>query len=215
MSWDLLKAESVVYPAEKFPFPPENNHWFHRSIQLPFRELVMQFPNGIYLELGSFLGAGTTRCVIENVPGMRLICCDNFAMTSDYFRTRHVEHRDSPFYTGQGTCFQHFINNTFEARERVALLHCDTSEALAAVRRLNIAPDVILIDATHTEDSVFSDLSFCAIHFPHAMILLDDYCPSWPGVKKAVVKAESRALLKGRVQKLKGDRLLVLEGLSV
>lgn len=145
-------------------------------------------PNGSYLELGTWCGAGAA-AVASRRPDTRIVSVDNF----------------DGFPYGPALWWAN-------ARPRMQLF-VGTVADFAAISRPK-AFDVILVDASHREADVLHDLA-CATQLvtDTGTLLVHDYTAQWPGVVQAVNKfcqqtPWRRIEQRGSLVKLRHDRQL-------
>ena len=223
--FESIKCLNVQYPRERYPLGYSPCHWFHVMLHEPFHNIVSKMPpNSIYLELGSFLGAGSTKLAMQSNPTLRAYCCDHFRITSQVarkFPTQNAseivtgKRRKIPvaYLRGEGSSLEHFLNNTFEWRNRIIpMMQAITVEFLYQLKDLGVVPDLILIDDDHQHTPVFNRLEFISKYWPNAQVLLDDFTPSWDGVRTGVQAAFDAGCYPQTTSRLLAGRLMLLEG---
>jgi len=203
-----LKLKSYVrsYPEEKFNFGPSPLCYWSKPLAETFRQILnYDFVNkeGVYLELGSFFGAGSTQNVLQHTA-MKCLCLDNFAIPSNWWQVNkgpgHIKPasaiprlplRQMPFFNGQGTHLDHFMNNTWEYRDRITPIQCTIErEVLEAIYEAGIVPDLVFIDDDHAFEPLLWRLYFIAEYWPDAVVVCDDYDKkNWGGVVQAIDEA--------------------------
>jgi len=202
-TWKQLKAKYTQYPLQPFPWGPSRCHWCARKLVEPLRQVFAKLPTGsTYLELGSFLGAGTTRLAMESPASLRAVCVDHWRITAEIANqspprgrlTRDKKAVD--FLQGKGTALEHFLNNTFAWQARVVpVAESITTELLFRLAEEGVQPQLILVDDDHKEKAVFARLVNCTRLWPHATLLLDDCVPRWNGVRLAYKRAVDQCLI--------------------
>lgn len=187
---EKLKTIAEPWPDAK-PFVGVNKSaWFGSSHHLVFTRLLRTKPKGIYLELGSWTGAGSTACVTR-LFDMTLICIDTFAGSVEH--VNHPQHKKTV-----ANLWPTFCVNCWENRNRIFPIKKSSVEGMQAVADLGVAPDFIYIDAAHDVDSVFADVTTALKLFPKAVVFGDDLVyPSNPknGVYLAIKKAVDLKLI--------------------
>lgn len=78
-----------------------------------------------------------------------------------------------------------FLANLWDLRHVVFPVRMPTLQGLLAMHALGISPDLIYIDADHTQEAVLADLEASAALFPNALLVGDDW--QWLAVRAAVV----------------------------
>ena len=176
----------VQWPEQKPEDPINRLKWFSNNHVIVFNKLLHRQIDGIYLELGSWTGAGSTEHVAVNFPKMSLICIDTFEGSPE-------NHSNPAQKQISDNLLHHFWGNRWENRDRVYPIKAKSVVGLQLVAKLGIKPDFIYIDAAHDEAAVFADLIAALTLFPEAIILGDDYtkpgsdhCEVYQAIDKAV-----------------------------
>lgn len=211
------KEKVQQYPSQKFPFGYSPCCWFTPPMQQFFTKFFASLPpNSIYLELGTFLGAGSTIAALQANSTLLAVCADDFRFTRKVAKTalqgiRNERGKPVAFLRGRGNAFQHFINNTWSYRDRIAISKVDINEEfLRRVFASGLKPTVIYIDDKHTEPAVKLRLRVIKELWSDAIVLLDDYLPGWQGVIDGVQYAFKTKLYDEAKSKLMINRIMVL-----
>jgi len=215
-----FKKYNVAYPSEPFAFGKSLCHWFPTRTRRAFVEVIKTLPeDAIYLELGSFLGAGSTLAALESHPTLLAYCVDLFHMqgvTANKFRLNNEATsagEQCDYLQGKGTHLQHFLNNTWVHRSRVAAIQRQISaDFLSQLYTMGVRPDLILVDDDHQQQPVLSRLRSIARYWPEAIVLLDDHTDKWNGVRMAVASAFDEGIYRQEDSKLLANRLMKLNG---
>jgi hypothetical protein len=217
--FENYKKLNVAYPPQPFNFGPSLAHWFGDELRDPFSKLCAALPeNSIYLELGSFLGAGTTVCALNANATLRAYCCDRYSVPGDtHWRDRPLGYksgrRAGDYFRGRGSQLQHFINNTWGHQKRIAVMqHTINTQFLLGLAEAGVTPDLIMIDDDHEHDPVLEHLRVIAKHWPKAIVVLDDYNEHWDGVRTGFQAAVKEGLYRKEDSELVANRLMVLRG---
>jgi hypothetical protein len=137
---------------------------------------LLRRPMNVILELGSWVGAGSTRFFLEHSDAL-LICNDTWRGDSpDMVQGR--EHKIP-------ILFETFCRNNWHDRDRIVPLRMDTMDGLREVAEGGIIPDLIYVDANHDYDAVMAQLNLIRKLFPSSIVTGDDF-EYWPQVWKAV-----------------------------
>lgn len=196
-NWWGFKQLPIVsrYPDEPFKIPKDISGWSTPLCIETYKQLSHELGfNDIILELGSFLGSVSTQAFLDN-PLINLICVDKFNHKTEWVDPKIRPFGDTPYFLGEGTCWQHFVNNTFNQQKRIAPLTMDAgSYTLQMLADLGIVPKLILVDADHEEHAVLPQIEAITRLWPLATIILDDYSDEWPGVKTALAKSRDAGL---------------------
>jgi hypothetical protein len=170
-------------------------------------------PQPQVVELGSYLGAGSTTMLLAGCPDMQLVSVDSFALVGPNCPPRWRPNGNTPFFRGQGTMWQHFVNNTWEWRDRVVPIAAITEPPCLQLIHQHL-PDVaaVYLDADHDHLPVKRQLLTCRALWPQAVLMLDDYCDVWPGVKAAVADLVGDGRLQlSTFHEVVDGRLLVID----
>jgi hypothetical protein len=138
---------------------------------------LLRRPMNVILELGSWVGAGSTRFFLENSDAL-LICNDTWRGDSPEM-IQGNEHKIPILY-------ETFCRNNWDDRDRIVLLRMDVMDGLREVAASGVIPDLIYVDANHDYDAVMAQLSLICKLFPSSIVTGDDF-EAWPQVWKAVI----------------------------
>lgn len=192
-------------------------HWFSPELKDAFHSVVARLPaNSVYLELGTFLGAGSTAVALHANRQLKVICMDHWNITGEIackFTPMNSYTPDTghmvDFLQGYGSAFMHFCNNVFEDRGRVVPVRRDyRDQTLRELYQLGVVPDLIMIDDDHAVAPVLQRVRQIHKLWPKAQLVLDDYTDAWPGVQQGWEQALSEGLYPGARCMLLADRLL-------
>jgi len=188
-----LKEAATPWPAEKPKIKASRSRWFHRVHQEVFQQLFKEFPNGTYLELGTWTGMGSTRYVLDHYPGMKVIAIDTFKGSPEH-------QRKEDWKKIADSLWQHFCVNIWQHHHRVFPFRMTTVNGMEAVAATGVQPDIVYIDAAHDEASVYNDIETALKCFPKAVIVGDDFVPAnvagHPGVRLGVERAIAAGLIE-------------------
>lgn len=195
--WRVIVNRPDLFPLQsKFPWPDARPNvsgdwgpnWFSQdaqgsTLQL-FQALVPRNARTI-VELGSLLGR-SARGWLSGFPQAHVICIDTWRGSP--------EHQDNPNLRDLlPRLLPTFQVNLWDQRERVTSLPATTLEGLRTLHQLAIQPDAIYVDADHSTESVFADVSLSLDLFPSAQIIGHDW--TRPTVRSAVERiAQQRGL---------------------
>jgi hypothetical protein len=170
----------------KFKYPevpnvPKNDHgWFPKWNE----ELLVPLVTNklLIVELGSWLGK-STRYWLNNSRA-RVSCIDTWLGSMDHQGREDVKDK-------LPTLYETFLVNQSDFKERVYPLRASTIKGMLEVAKSSLEPDFIYIDADHSYEAVFSDLTVAYSLFPDALICGDDW--NWKnrnqGKRKTVQEA--------------------------
>lgn len=137
---------------------------------------LLRRPMNVILELGSWVGAGSTRFFLEHSDAL-LICNDTWR--GDSPELIQVWGHKIPIL------YETFCRNNWYDRDRIVPLRMDTMDGLREVAESGILPDLIYVDANHSYDAVMAQLDLIYKLFPCSIVTGDDF-EYWPLVWKAV-----------------------------
>ena len=168
---EQIKSLDIIccnWPEQKPTITPSRLKWFSTNHEIVFNKLLHRRTDGVYLELGSWTGAGSTEHVTKTFKNMSLICVDTFEGSPE-------NHKDSKQKVIANNLWQHFCCNRWDERDRIWPMKGKTIECMTALAQHKVFPDFVYIDAAHDVESVFADLQTALNLFPNAIILGDDY----------------------------------------
>jgi predicted O-methyltransferase YrrM len=187
-----LKVITTPWMEKQPTLTPSKSKWFGKHHAAVFRKLLNSHSQGLYLELGTWTGMGSTKFVTDNFPEMSLICIDTFEGSEEHQRIEAYK----PI---AARLWDHFCSNHWHNRRRLFPIREDSVTGMLAVEAIGLQPDVIYVDAAHDEESVYQDVSTAIECFPDAVIMGDDYVAEGqghPGVRLGIEKAVAKGLIK-------------------
>lgn len=171
----LIANEDLFAPyntlKEVLPFDPGG--WYRNS--KPMEALLKKFSAKVVIELGSWKGT-STRHIAECLPE------DGLVYAVDHWFCSPFDVPNSIGCTGEDvySLYPQFLSNVIHAKltHKIVPVKMTTFEAIEFFLARDINPDLIYVDASHDEESVYRDI---AIYFPlvrgHGVICGDDW--SW------------------------------------
>lgn len=138
---------------------------------IPMEKLLKERNVKIVIELGSWLGK-STRHIASVIPE------DGIVFAVDHW-LGSSEHRDS---VELPKLYEQFLSNVIHAdlTEKIVPIRLTTLEAIKEFHNNKIVPDLVYVDASHDEESVYADL---IAYFPlvqgHGVLCGDDW--GWGG----------------------------------
>ncbi len=172
---DLEKAPK---PYSEIDVLPPYNHGFFVN-QQPLKDFFESKKIKIVIELGSWLGAST-------IYMANLLPEDGLIYAIDHWKGS-IEHNTpdrKDVYHLLPTLYEQFLSNIIYANltDKVIPIKMTTNEASQI---LNVSADLIYIDASHDEESVYQDLSNWYPKLAKNGIMCGDD-PTHPGVSNAI-----------------------------
>ncbi|MFI5457154.1 MAG: class I SAM-dependent methyltransferase [Isosphaerales bacterium] len=161
--------------------PPPAPGWLGDGASaLLARELSEQ--TRLVVELGSWVGL-STRFIADHAPHAVVIAVDHWAGSP--------EHQRKPTWKAMlPTLYETFLALCWDYRHRVIPLRMTTLEGLRVVAGHGLEPDLIYVDAEHSDVAVTGEIELIRRSFPRAAIIGDDY--DWPGIAPAMADAARR-----------------------
>lgn len=216
--FEKLRAQGVQYPKEKFPYGHSPCHWFPPKVEEAFAGIIRNLaPASIYLELGCFVGWGSTRVALKQNNTLLAVCVDHWRihpgpnMVAPRGQFQPNTKKPVDYMQGKGTALEHFLNNTWNYRERVApFCQMITVPFLEKLHRMGLYPHMIFADAGHEYIGVKMQLETFRRLWPKSLIVVDDYTSSWPGVMQAVKEAQQKGMYPKERSEILAHRLAVL-----
>lgn len=186
----VLRQAATPWLDTKPGISPSSSKWFSNSHMIVFNDLCRRKPDGVFLELGTWTGMGSTQFVLSKYPKMSMICVDTWEGSEEH-------HRKAEYKKIVVQLWDHFCANHWNNRNRIYPFKTTTVEGMQRVASLGIVPDFIYIDAAHDQESVYTDIRTAITLFPKSVILGDDYVPKGSGhlgVRLAVEQAVAEKL---------------------
>lgn len=223
MDLDPEYFAEAEWPEEPHAVGSSLCHWFPEREKKDFQEILQGLPrNPVYVELGTFLGAGSTTAALEARPDMQALCFDNFTITGKSIQdfanadgkpgSTPDNFQGSDFAAGVGTALQHCQNNLWRFRDRARVFEMQISHVtIDKLANSGVVPDCVLIDDLHHRDPLTKRLFRCRYRWPKALIVCDDYCHRWPGVQEAVSEAFKRGWYHDSEATMLGKRMIAFK----
>jgi hypothetical protein len=186
-----------AWPAEPHKLGQSLCGWVSPRSKKVFIDLIKKLPpNPVYVELGTFLGAGSTMLALQARSDLQAICLDHWAITASIANkyppdnAKDKDGRLCAFLRGEGTSLEHCQNNLWAYRDRVTLIQTNiVPETVDQLANQGVKADCVLLDDDHTELPFLHRLGRCRYRWPEAVVICDDYCKAWPGILNGVEAA--------------------------
>ena len=173
--------EKLLFPynsVEILPFNPHN--WYTSVNASELEKLIRHKAIKVIVELGSWMG-GSTRHMASLLPKHgKVYAIDTWQGTLNELDSHSKIYDLSKLY-------RQFLSNVIHATltDKIIPIKMDTLEAARIF--VNLKPDLVYIDASHDEDSVYQDIqAWWPFVKDHGTMCGDDW--DYHGVKKAVLK---------------------------
>tara|TARA_R110000751_G_scaffold94131_2_gene183684 strand:- start:9782 stop:10474 length:693 start_codon:yes stop_codon:yes gene_type:complete len=209
----------AAWPAASHDIPESRCHWFSEQGQEGYAKVLKNLPLcPLYLELGTFLGAGSTAFALETREDLQAICLDNWEIATVSGEHKPFNYSDKDgnpcgFVRGEGSALEHCQNNLRQYRSRVHLLKAQISHVtIDILANAGIRPDCVFIDDDHGKEPLVKRLFRCRYRWPGALIVCDDYCKMWPGVIEGVAEAFKRGWYREDESQMLGNRMIAFKG---
>jgi predicted O-methyltransferase YrrM len=121
-------------------------------------------PKTLYLELGSFCGASAITLASMTDERVSLVCIDTWDGRG------MDEYKNIP-----RSGLELFQANLWEYRDRVTVIQDNTLDGMRSVAQMGLTPDVVFIDADHSQEAVRNDITVARLLWPEALICGDDF----------------------------------------
>jgi predicted O-methyltransferase YrrM len=177
----------LFWPEEKPTAKPDSQGWFSPCVQDRLHKLIKPDMKTI-LELGAWLGK-STRAICDMAPDAQVITIDTWEGSE--------EHVDNPKLA---TLHQTFLVNCWEYKDQLVPIKATTQKGMEELAKLGVKPDLIYIDADHSYDGVYQDITLAMDLWPNAQIVGDDWAFGALDVTPYPVRnaAADVALLRGK-----------------
>lgn len=169
--------ETFPWPANRPDVKPpsQNQGWLGDGTDLLLADRLSN-DSRLVVELGAWLGM-STRFIADHAPNATVISVDHWQGSPEH-RTRDEYRSMLP------SLYETFLALNWRYRDQVIPLRMSTLEGLQAVADHGLEPDLIYIDAEHSDQAVSAELQLAHQLFPRAELAGDDY--DWQGVQNAV-----------------------------
>lgn len=152
---------------------PFMHGWFHGHQALPH---FCGPQTRLIVELGSWLGM-SARWFCQCCPDATLVCIDHW--------------QGSPEFNGRWDLiapksFDLFQRNLWSHRDRVVPLKMPTVQGVELLKSVGAKPDLVFIDAGHSEADVYADVTACLDAFPGCRLVGDDW--QWSSVQAGLAR---------------------------
>lgn len=183
----VKEAFPCVNDYETVKVLPQKFQGWYANAQ-PMEQLISQLKPKVIIELGAWLGVSTLHMA-------NLLPSDGYVFTVDHWYKAPYDSNIPNYYQDFDVknLYPQFLSNVIHCglEKKIIPVFGDTSEALKQLKRSNIVPDLIYVDADHEESGVYRDLSnYYPLVKGHGIICGDDYywnlSDSGYPVKKAV-----------------------------
>jgi alkylated DNA repair dioxygenase AlkB len=191
--WRLRAAHAFPWPRSR-PVSDEALHgWLHCGNEHLLRRLIADRRPRVIIELGCWLGL-TTDFLLQTAgeqAELTVFAVDSWDAPSLLSEQRAQYSQDEKAMdtlnrcaAAPGSLYEAFLFHMWPWRSRVFAVRRKSVEGLRAIHRIGVAPDLIYIDADHSQQAVLDDLKACAELFPGAILVGDDW--QWEEVRAAV-----------------------------
>lgn len=133
----------------------------------------------LIVELGAWRGM-SSRFIADSAPQATVVAIDHWEGSE--------EHKQ---FSAQSDKLQDlmdmFFHDSWEFRDRIIPLKAKSVDGLQILADLGLKPDLIYIDADHSFQGAYADITSALRLFPEAVLIGDDF--DWPEVRQAAVQA--------------------------
>ncbi len=156
-------------------FPPRN--WLVAGTQELLARSASQNTR-LVVEVGSWLGC-STRFLAGRAPNAHIVAIDHWLGSP--------EHRqDSELAPWLPQLYETFLAECRDYRHQIIPVRANSLEGMRRVAETGLEPDLVYIDADHSFDVVYADVTAALDLFPQATIVGDDW--NWENVQSAVLR---------------------------
>lgn len=174
------------------PLQEDLHGWFAQGNQIYLASFIKHYNPRVVVELGSWLGLSAIFMASHMQDGAILYAIDNWtAATDSAIQNNQSIHSKLP------TLYQQFLSNVIHhsLTEKIVPIRMDTLEA---ARSFNIKANLIYVDASHDEESVYQDIMHWWRHLDpiNGIMCGDDYAAE--SVRKGLTRAAQELNLQFR-----------------
>ncbi|MFA6066476.1 MAG: class I SAM-dependent methyltransferase [Candidatus Babeliaceae bacterium] len=149
----IARAEDMPEPYRSLIELPEDTHnWLSNCNKKNLATLIMQLHPKVVVELGSWLGASAIFMASRLPESSILYAVDDWTASTD----TSIQ-ADASVQEKLSTLYQQFLSNVkiHKLTHKIIPVRMKTLEA---ARSLNVVADLIYVDASHDEESVYKDI---------------------------------------------------------
>lgn len=169
-SRDDLRA-LFQWPSEPPNVSPFMHGWFFGQDILPY---FCGPQTNLIVELGSWLGK-SARWFCNHCPNATVVCIDHWHGSPEFASRWDMIVPKS---------FDLFQLNLWQHRHRVVPLKMSSVEGVGLLEYVGAKPDLVFIDAGHSREDVFADVTACRRAFPDSQLVGDDW--NWKSVQEGL-----------------------------
>jgi beta-1,4-mannosyl-glycoprotein beta-1,4-N-acetylglucosaminyltransferase len=192
-SLPMPSQENLPEPYRSVKLMPfDGSGWYINAA--PMEEILKKRNVKVVVELGSWLGQ-STRHIAMTLPNHGIVyAIDHWKGNQEIQQT----HQDLLPHL-----YDQFLSNVIHANltEKIRPIRMTTVEAVKELERLEVVPDLVYVDASHDEESVYADLK---AYFPlikgHGVLCGDDWRWGGPEAGFPVRKAVERFARENRLK---------------
>jgi cephalosporin hydroxylase len=158
-----------------------------------FARLLQQVAPTIVVEVGTWKGASVIHMakIAALTLGLptKFICVDTWLGSNDVLWINPHRRQSLLLQNGYPSMFRQFCFNIIASgmSDIIYPLPMTSTAAFHTLKRLEVCPELIYIDAGHEEEEVATDVRlYYDLLMPGGHLFGDDYCSGWMGVVKAV-----------------------------
>lgn len=173
--------ESLPEPYNSIIDLPFDGHGWFGNAQ-PLEACLLEKPAKVVIEVGSWLGS-STRFIAERVGEEgKVYAIDTWLGSPD--EIVHMQDPRLPYL------YQLFLSNVKHAGLTSIIIPV-RMKSLEAAKGLNVMADLVYIDASHNEESVYKDIIAWNSHLePSGIMCGDDW--TWDSVRRGVIRAANQ-----------------------
>jgi predicted O-methyltransferase YrrM len=170
LSFNFLPAIEI-YPSPYFTLKQlfhYNDMGFYNN-EAAMTKLLQQRRAKVVIELGSWLGKSTRHFA-------KVIPWDGVVYAVDHWLGSVEHHQDFQQYLP--SLYDQFLSNVIHTNltHKIVPLRMTTLEAAVLFKQQGVVPDVVYVDASHDEDSVYADLvAYYPLVKGHGILCGDDW----------------------------------------
>lgn len=182
----LDKLHHGVSPYAGFPIGWAGTWYNDHGARHPmFKTAIDRVKPSLIVEVGSFVGESTIHMagLLRQQPqDSAILSVDTWMGGIDHWEKRPA---DLKFWFGRPSLFYQFIGNVIQRSftDKILPLSLDSVNAARLLKRLNIRPSLLYIDASHEQGDVLRDYeAYWDLLMPGGGMLVDDLSNHFPGV---------------------------------
>ncbi len=158
--------------------------WINESNKQRIAQLIQQHHTQVIVELGSWLGAFTQFIAENSDKDAKIYAIDVWEETPECKAAMSLSEQESKKFFSK--LYHQFLSNIIHLNMQDKIIPIKMT-TLEAAQKIDIIPDLVYVDASHTENDVYNDIKYWYPKIVSGGIMCgDDW--SWDSVRRGVTR---------------------------